>query len=384
MTAISASAKENLAEMERLNEEAAHLNIWMRTRANSPLQQPWHVTENVAPPTIAPNALPAGRRAVPFLWKWRDISHYLEKVAELCSIEQTDRQQLQLVNPGFGGELRIANSIRVAVSIYKPGDVAPIHQHSPNASRTILSDSGGYSLVEGERCTAERGDLIFTPNGTWHGHGNDDAQPVVWMDVLDWPLLDFLGLIWIREDFAEASVPQDVPAGFSRSFYGAGGISPSFEPFTRGAGTNTSPYFHYRGADILHALGTMREYPGDPHRGRAVEFVNPLTRENPFPTFAYGAQLLKGGESTRSFRQTASTVFCVLAGSGYTEVNGQRFEWGQNDVFVVPNSLWHHHVNASLTDDAVLYSVSDRPLIEKIGQYYAQGRTPNKTVIDLR
>jgi gentisate 1,2-dioxygenase len=179
-------------------------------------------------------------------------------------------------------------------------------------------------------------------------------------------------------------VPQDVPAGFSRTFYGAGGIAPAFEPFARGVGTNTSPYFHYRGTDILHALGTMRDYPGDPHRGRAVEFVNPLTHEKPFPTFAYGAQLLKGGESTQSFRHTASNLYCVLAGSGYTEVNGQRFDWGVNDVFVVPNSLWHHHVNASLGEESVLYSVSDRPLIEGIGQYYAQGRTPNKTVIELR
>ena len=383
MTATSASVAENMAEMERLNEEAAHLHIWMRTRANSPLQQPWHVTEALAPPKVAPNALPAGRRAVPCLWKWSDISHYLEKVAALCSIEQTDRQQLQLLNPGFGGELRIANSIRVAISIYKPGDVAPIHQHSPNASRTILSDSGGYSLVEGERCPAQRGDLIFTPNGTWHGHGNDDAQPVVWMDVLDWPLLDFLGLIWIDEHYAQAKVPSTVPAGFSRTFYGAGGIAPSFEPFARGRGTNTSPYFHYRGSDITSALAAMREFPGDPHRGRGVEFVNPLTHGHPFPTFAYGAQLLRGGESTRSFRQTASTLFCVLAGKGHTEVNGQRFEWGPNDVFVVPNSLWYSHVNTSLAEDAVLYTVSDRPLIENIGQYYAQGRTPDNAVTEL-
>ncbi len=384
MTVTSASVKENMAEMERLNEEAAHLHIWMRTRANSPLQQPWHVTDNAAPPKIAPNALPAGRRAVPFLWKWRDIEHYLTKVAELCSIEQTDRQQLQLLNPGFGGELRIANSIRVAISIYKPGDTAPIHQHSPNASRTILSESGGYSLVEGERCPAERGDLIFTPNGTWHGHGNDDAEPVIWMDVLDWPLLDFLGLIWIREDYAEAAHVPDVPAGFSRTFYGAGGISPTFEPFERGSGINTSPYFQYRGVDILHTLAAMRDYPGDAHRGRGVEFVNPLTHAHPFPAFAYGAQLLRGGESTAAFRQTASTLFCVLGGSGYTEVNGQRFEWGRNDVFVVPNSLWYHHVNTSLTEDAVLYTVSDCPLVEMIGQYYAQGRTADKTVIALR
>ena len=31
-----------LAELERLNEAAAPLHIWLRTRANQPLQRPWH------------------------------------------------------------------------------------------------------------------------------------------------------------------------------------------------------------------------------------------------------------------------------------------------------------------------------------------------------
>ena len=85
----------------------------------------------------------------------------------------------QRANPGFNGALKIANSLRVAISIYRPGDLAPTHMHTPNASRTILSDKGGYSEVEGEKCPASRGDLILTPNGTWHGHGNDDDDDLL-------------------------------------------------------------------------------------------------------------------------------------------------------------------------------------------------------------
>ena len=54
--------------------------------------------------------------------------------------------------------------MRCAVSIYNPGDVAPVHIHTPNASRTILSNEGGYTTIDGERCEAARGDLILTPN----------------------------------------------------------------------------------------------------------------------------------------------------------------------------------------------------------------------------
>ena len=105
-------------------------------------------------------------------------------------IEFADRQQFLLTNPGLGGRLQVTSTIRCALSIYNPGDVAPVHVHAPNASRTILSEKGGYTTIEGERCVAERGDLILTPNGTWHDHGNDDAKPVVWADILDFPLLN--------------------------------------------------------------------------------------------------------------------------------------------------------------------------------------------------
>jgi hypothetical protein len=42
-----------LAELERLNEAAAPLHIWLRTRANQPAQRPWHeaAEEPVSAPT---------------------------------------------------------------------------------------------------------------------------------------------------------------------------------------------------------------------------------------------------------------------------------------------------------------------------------------------
>jgi gentisate 1,2-dioxygenase len=39
-------------------------------------------------------------------------------------------------------------------------------------------------------------------------------------------------------------------------------------------------------------------------------------------------------------------------------------EWGQNDVFVVPS--WHKYAH-SVTDEAVLFSISDKPAQEALG-----------------
>ena len=72
----------------------------------------------------------------------------------------------------------------------------------------------------------------------------------------------------------------------------------------------------------------------------------------------------------------------VIEGTGATEVGGKRFQWGHNDLFVVPNFMWRRHMNTDKTD-AVIYSVSDAALMKNIGQYYAQGRAPAGKVTEL-
>ncbi len=234
--------------MERINAEAAELNIWLRTQANAPSQRSWFRDTGLE----ASGALASGRvaanqmKALPYRWRWRDIGSYLDRMSEIARtadvppIEFADRQQFLLTNPGLGGRLQVTSVIRCAISIYNPGDVAPVHMHTPNASRTILSRNGGYTTIEGERLTAERGDLIFTPTGTWHDHGNEDGEPVKWADILDFPLLEFLDCNWLDEGFAgalEGNARAQKPihaAGYSQRLYAKGGMLPSFVPHSSG------------------------------------------------------------------------------------------------------------------------------------------------------
>jgi gentisate 1,2-dioxygenase len=60
-------------------------------------------------------------------------------------------------------------------------------------------------------------------------------------------------------------------------------------------------------------------------------------------------------------------MYCVLEGRGFTEIDGQKFEWGPNDVFCVPNWTWSRHVPGS--EDVVLYSVTDEPVMRKLDLY---------------
>jgi gentisate 1,2-dioxygenase len=382
--------------MERLNAEAGGLHIWLRTQANAPAQRPWfRETGLQTSGGLAEGRVGAAQlKPIAHRWRWSEIAPYLDKIADIARgadvspIEFAERQQFLLTNPGLGGRLQVTSTMRCAVSIYNPSDVAPVHIHTPNASRTILSENGGYTTIEGERCEAARGDLILTPNGTWHDHGNDGCEPVVWIDVLDFPLMEFLDCVWLDEAYPGAtqgnSRAQRVtfPGAYSHMLYGRGGLVPGFLPHRRGFGRETSPMFHYRGSDVREALAGLREEEGDPYEAIALRFINPATGGSVFPTLDYRALMLRSGEATRFKRETAGTLYIAIEGQGVTEIAGRSLDWQTNDIFVVPSFAWRRHLNQS-QNDAVLYAVSDAPLMEKIGQYRAQGRLPDDTVAEL-
>ncbi len=383
--------------MDELNSETAKLHCWIRTQANSPAQRAWFVDPGGA---TGAGALAKGRIAanqmkmLPHRWRWKEISPYLYKIgeiarnAEIKPLETTDRQGILLTNPGLGGRLQITNSIRAAIAIYNPGDIAPAHIHSPNASRTILSDKGGYTNVEGERCECRRGDIVFTPNGTWHDHGNEDTEPMIWIDMLDWPLMEYLDCVWVDQDYHDPaggnSISQPVTheSGHSTRLYGSGGLKPIFDSNQRGWGQGMSPMFHFRGVEVRETLTRLKGEKGDPFEGIKMQFVNPVSGKPIYPTLDYSAQLLRPGEELQFKRETSSAYALVLAGKGFSEIGGERYDWEENDVMAIPNFLWRRHVNNG-SEDAIIYTTSDKALLENIGQYRSQGKGADGSIVQI-
>ena len=383
--------------MDQLNTETAKLNAWIRTQANSPAQRPWFAdtggatgTGDLAKGRVAANQM----KMQAHRWRWREISPFLFKISEIARsaevkpLETTDRQGILLTNPGLGGRLQITNTIRCSIAIYNHGDIAPAHVHSPNASRTILSDKGGYTNVEGERCECRRGDIVFTPNGTWHDHGNDDPDPMIWIDMLDWPLMEYLDCVWVDQNYVDASQsnaksqPTVFTDGHSTRLYGHGGLKPVFTSNQRGWGQMATPLFHYKGVEVREALDRLRKEKGDEFEAIKLEFVNPITGGPVYPTLDYCAQLIRPGEETAFKRETCSTFIVVMDGQGFSEIGGQRFDWEKNDIMAVPNFMWRRHVNTGKSD-AVLYTVSDAALLRAIGQYRAQGKSAKGEIVQI-
>jgi gentisate 1,2-dioxygenase len=113
-----------------------------------------------------------------------------------------------------------------------------------------------------------------------------------------------------------------------------------------------------------------KDAPGTRWDGIYMEYVNPHTGGPLMPTLACGVQLIRPGVRTRAHRHTGSAVYLVFEGRGASVIDGQRFDWGKGDLFVVPTWAWHEH--ASVGGEAILFSVQDTPIMQALGLYREQ------------
>ena len=81
-------------------------------------------------------------------------------------------------------------------------------------------------------------------------------------------------------------------------------------------------------------------------------------------TIAAFIQLLPQGFQTARYRSTDATIFVAVEGRGSTRIGADFVvEWGPRDIFVVPS--WKPVVHEA-SDEAVLFSFSDRPVQEAL------------------
>ena len=104
-----------------------------------------------------------------------------------------------------------------------------------------------------------------------------------------------------------------------------------------------------------------------------LRYVNPRNGGFTLRTIGCEIQMIRPDEKTRSHRHTSTTIYHVFRGSGATIINDQRIEWSQGDFFTVPLWSWHQHEN-SHKDEAILFSVNDRPVKEAFGLYREERR----------
>ena len=304
--------------------------------------------------------------AVPVLWDYDRIRHHVLESGDLLTAKEAERRVMVLENPALRGQSLITDVLYGGLQLIMPGEVAPAHRHTQSALRFIVDGKGAYTAVHGEKTLMNEGDFVITPAWTWHDHGNDSPQPMVWLDVLDISIVaHFRGQF--REEWEEDRFPVTRPEGDALARYGAGLLPIDYKP--QGL---TSPVFNYPYERTREALYRMsRAGDPDPHFGYKLRYINPATGDWAMPTIATTMQWLPKGLQTRPYQATDGLGFVCVEGSGETHVvtpNGATvvLRWKPKDIFIVPGWLKHTHHAA---DDAVVFGFSDRSAQEKLGLF---------------
>lgn len=297
------------------------------------------------------------------LWRWNDLMPLLERVGEAIRIGSGgQRRTLRLANPGlpFG----TTHTFWASIQYILPGEVAEAHRHTANAFRFILRGTGCSTTVDGECYEMNEGDLVLTPSMAWHDHVHRGAEPMIWLDVLDISLSRSLHATFFEPYDQGEMQPVGAVPEFSYRAFGSGTLR---SPRARHR-PGINPLLAYPWPAAEEALERAEGLERDPWDDVILEYQNPVEGGPAMKTLGTQLQKLRPGFHGRARRHTGSKLYCVLRGQGYSEVDGQRYDWGPGDFLAVKPWAWHAHHNAS-GEDAVLFVVDDAPALRALGYY---------------
>ena len=321
------------------------------TRAN--LVPLWPSLRALLPPQAPRTA------TLPAHWRWTAIRPLLLRAGELTPMEKAERRVLVLANPGRGlDNLQASATIYLGMQLVLPGETAPSHRHTPNAARIVVEGEGAVTLVDGEACAMEPGDLILTPTGQWHEHRHTGKVPVIWLDVLDLPLMVYLDVSYAVEGTSQTAHPPDYG-------YAAGGLAPLAHGQRAQGAYPLLRYEWRRTRDALQALA------GSSEAGAPVQlaYVNPETGGECLNTLAFAALLLRPGEEIVLPRVSAARVFHAVEGSGDAQVNDTAIAFEHADTFCAPGLATVRLANRSSHAPLYLVRADESPLQRKLGVY---------------
>ena len=313
--------------------------------------------------------VPGHSAEAPYLWKWEPLLDGLLKASETIGIEQAERRAIRLVSPHISNQ-STSHTVQLTFSIVNPGEVARAHRHNMAAIRFVVQGNGAYTAVQGEKFPMEEGDLVLTPNWTWHDHHNESEDPIIWLDGLDGPLIQALNVLFFEQsERPEQSITHAI--GDSLSRFGFARTPKVDNTHLRGVP------FRYAWKETYKALKLMGRSELDPYDGTLLRYINPITGGYTYPTMSCEIQLFQPNCITHAHRHTSTAVYHVFKGRGRTAVGESYLGWKKGDSFVIPLWQWHSHENP-FDEEAILFSINDRPVMETLQLYREEFSDSNK------
>ncbi len=319
--------------------------------------------ENINPLWLRHMARGERPKLEPYVWRWEKMRELAYRAGQLESLKGKGyRRALTMRNPGLKNpEAGATKTMSAAIQIVWPGEIAEAHRHTAAAIRFVIEGKGAFTVQDGERFLMEAGDLTLTPSWAWHDHNNPEDKPVIWLDCLDAPMVGFFDSMF-QEPFPAEVQPVTRPVGYTNAAIGNGLMRANLKDVVGGTLPITYKWDQAYGA--LRGFGEKDRFDGV-----IMEYANPITGGHSMPTLALKLQRLEAGIHTEIHRHTSSVVYHAAKGSGYSIIDGKRLDWSKGDTFVLPPWVFHEHGCNLKDDDAVLFSMSDLPVIKSMGLY---------------
>lgn len=313
---------------------------------------------------LLPPRIP-GRNTRPVHWPYAGLRPLLLQAGELTPIEKAERRVLVLANPGHGLEsMKVSPAIYLGMQLLLPGERAPAHRHTPNAVRMVVEGKGAYTTVAGERCLMERGDLILTPTGMWHEHEHTEAEPVIWLDVLDLPVVYYAEASYVVEGPSQQPHP-----GRGETAYARGGVvpSPAFERSSK-----PYPMIRYPWQDVRAALESLAADRPDLQHVQ-VTYVNPETGRDAENNLGFHALMLRPGQDLRLPVRSPACVFHVIEGRLQATIGESAFALEPADTCCAPGYTQIQLRNRDAERPGFVFLADESPFHHKLGVYENRG-----------
>ena len=272
---------------------------------------------------------------------------------------------LVLANPGHGLEnMKASPAMYLGMQLLLPNEWAPSHRHTPNAVRMIVEGEGAYTTVNGEKCPMSRGDLILTPTGLWHEHGHDGTDPVVWLDVLDLPLVYYM-----EASYHINGERQSIQTGTGDQQNTRAGVAPTrmFDRSHKGY-----PMLRYPWADTKAALQALEA--DDPSQECVqVTYINPETGGDAENILGFYALMLRPGQNLRLPARSPAQVFHVIEGQVQAQIMDKIFDMVEADTCCAPGYETVTLRNLRADQPSFVFIADESPLHRKLGVYENRG-----------
>jgi len=292
----------------------------------------------------------------PRVWRWADLEPLLTRaVTEASDMHATERRVLTLIQQdifGAGDFVATTTNLSANFQVLMPGETAPSHRHSINALRFVVEGEGATTTVDDKVCRMAERDMILTPAWCWHEHANLGNKRVIWLDVLDGPLVRQLDVVTFERE--RKAAPPPLP---SDDAFAAGGLVPADMP----ANLKHSPVFRYPWNAVRQSLASATAAPDG---SRRLRYANVSTGGPVLNLIDCFLMALAAGRPTRAYRTTSNAVCLVAEGSGASRIGDERIAWTRNDVFTLPHGHWISHTAADA--GAALFISTDREILRRL------------------